>query len=1663
MAKKKSKKSAQKQTDISSAPGSPKPVPASAFEETIPEPTEPETLTTETLDVKTATEVPEANTDKAVEETVSEPATQETAAHGLPSSSEDQQLADSIELGDEATTEPVATSTTAVGTAVGASDTQEAENSLVAADSPEEIAAEPAVEPAEQEQEPTSGLVDETLTADKPVATVEPAPEDTTEAVDVSEEGLPPPVPNATTETEKSSATEQQDSELPEIAHDDGINGHAESIVAALSEQPPATEVPLEEPEPTVLPNDEPAIKTTQQVPAESTAAAPEGTTAEDDWAAIPKKGKKTKKDKKKKQVAASDAASEVFKPSLVLVPSENQPEAEHPAEEQKDDPTPAPQESVVEASEANQLPLAETKATPEAVVEVESIAQEPVVETPAAVEPAVVETARAPAPRPEPEPEPPAAPSAAADPGLSNAENDTCQSTPAAPEQRPQSPHSVVTAVTKSRAPEAPRLREAPAPQKTARQVIDERPPAPSPPVERARTRHVPAFDDDDDSDSALVHPRLHNRSGEALVSSRDSSGSRYPHHAAPAHHPRASGFASRVPVEHYPNPPPPPPGYHPRYGYAPGAPPYYPHQQSYGMSQPGYSNPNPYGPSSHNSSSPYQESWNQYPPGYPPNGTSHQHHDTSGSRDYGMGMPAIENGSPFDGETADIFSRISQAIPDLHASLARQKEVHGQLSQKLRAKDEEIYDLKERIISIENKHSAEAKEQVKELREQIAETHKHKREAEDTKVGWEASTKSWETKVKELEAMYAAEKAQAKREFDEWKAAATTRHDAEKIALAIQYDKKLKEADLLAETRRQEEVDALAAEKEELQVEHERQQQEREASFNDERHELETKLSAAQRDHDEARENWLAEREALIRSHQEHSDNLQSGWSEEREALDAKYQEAKEESDRAWAELHSEANRKAEELTRERDDLLNKYEELKAESQKEKEVIKSVAANLESEKGRLEKMMECYGDIAEIKSKGDTYYLVSFSQLQKQIIDLAATHFKHLPVRPPHEDLAQVPHNLPSFLGDTPASRQVRAAYIAHTVSKLITYRVFGPFLFSLGRRYDKADSLFLSMSHHIRDKSTRKEAIWRQQTLLAAFTSSGAKQRINTAAGTVVEEIVNAIKHFADPREEEGIKIAVKRIVKLAAETWRFARLEREMITATMPALYDEEHQFTSAEFWPAYENTYKPDGTLIGSLADTSHPRNGQPHLLLRLFPVIYREPKHENFHTNDEKNDEGCIYHHGMALYDDAEPVVTRAEELKSAGLPSFTTASPTNAEFGKFPPPMVPPPRNPLPPTPAMSEKTTSIRTKSPPPSPSEGSDQSPRRRRTPPPPPSSIAALNEPTPHVVRAYQRPPPGPIDFATPRNIIGMPPPVESIFTQAPSKVSKAPQDSVFVETGRLLAETAPIPEADEELPEPTPQDSETLPVFLEQEPPTPPHSRSSTPPRPATPLFEAMDEIESLQSHRIQSSLRRRRSTRTRNTEDELPDITPRPETLRRTSGYALSSRTLRSERTEKSERSGKSDRTDRTEKPDLKTRYMCESRSAGVKALYPNSPMSMQNGKAFKEAMQAKRSSKDSMRSDSHQKWLKEQRKQSPEKPGRSERSDRTERPERPERSERSERSERPERSERHSRELRREKSTKSMAETIPDNGTWDTNSTLSSLETNTQFSVNER
>lgn len=389
----------------------------------------------------------------------------------------------------------------------------------------------------------------------------------------------------------------------------------------------------------------------------------------------------------------------------------------------------------------------------------------------------------------------------------------------------------------------------------------------------------------------------------------------------------------------------------------------------------------------------------------------------DSMGSREYALGPPSLNTGED---DHVDLFSRISQAIPDLHVLLARYKETHGQLGvreellrrtsleqqDRLRNKDEEIITLKEKIANIEHKHSSEAsrlrleignmEEQVKELKEQILENERYREEAEFAILELEASKTSWENRYKELEVASAEfertaaeDKERAQAEFVEWKTTFTTRHDAEKIALAIQFDKKLKEADVLAENQRQEAASAFVKEKDDLRSEHQRQQRERESSFDRVRKELESKLTTAQKDREEAlkheresREVWEAERETLSKSHQEDRDSLQRSWDEQRELMESKHKKIKDESDKAWIELHADANRKAEDekakvekLSKELQELQKKFDELKAESEKEKSIIRSVAGNLESERSRLEKLMESYGDIAEIKSKGDTY----------------------------------------------------------------------------------------------------------------------------------------------------------------------------------------------------------------------------------------------------------------------------------------------------------------------------------------------------------------------------------------------------------------------------------------------------------------------------------------------------------------------------------------------------------------------------------------------------------------------------------------------------------------------------------------------------------------
>ncbi|OJD20511.1 hypothetical protein ACJ73_08154, partial [Blastomyces percursus] len=285
----------------------------------------------------------------------------------------------------------------------------------------------------------------------------------------------------------------------------------------------------------------------------------------------------------------------------------------------------------------------------------------------------------------------------------------------------------------------------------------------------------------------------------------------------------------------------------------------------------------------------------------------------------------------------------------------------------------------------------------------------------------------------------------------------------------------------------------------------------------------------------------------------------------------------------------------------------------------------------------------------------------LQCFGQLTRLIVDLSKEHFGYLPIDPPADIIAKIPSEIPQFLDNTQASRELRSAYVQHVISKTLTYRIFQPFLFTLGRRYDKADTFFQMLSMDIRRKSVRREAYWRQQTLKAAYTTSDAKQAINVVAAVIVDEIIDHIRHFADPKHLDQLLVGVRKIVKLAAETWRLARVERELIISTMPSAEDEQ---TVNEGWKEF--TYDPAPSPTAQEADNEKHSVRRRRVLLRMCPRIYREPVHEDFNEDGEKSTQ-CVYLPGVVLYADSPSVLARKMEIARKTADPYGSGSGTPA------------------------------------------------------------------------------------------------------------------------------------------------------------------------------------------------------------------------------------------------------------------------------------------------------------------------------------------------------------------------------------------------------------
>ena len=173
---------------------------------------------------------------------------------------------------------------------------------------------------------------------------------------------------------------------------------------------------------------------------------------------------------------------------------------------------------------------------------------------------------------------------------------------------------------------------------------------------------------------------------------------------------------------------------------------------------------------------------------------------------------------------------------------------------------------------------------------------------------------------------------------------------------------------------------------------------------------------------------------------------------------------------------------------------------------------------------------------------------------------------------------------------------------------------------------------------LSVAIRVKSERREAVWRQITLRAAYTGPQAKKAIRLVGEKIVEEILDEIKWFTDEDEWSSLDLRVQCVVKAAAELWRYAKLERELVTASMPNVtglgrdeWDEMNQ-TSGQVGEEFEHTF-----LLGV----------RTHVARDAVHRAYLAP-HESSETRP------ITFLRGMALYNDSEVILARRREMMEA-------------------------------------------------------------------------------------------------------------------------------------------------------------------------------------------------------------------------------------------------------------------------------------------------------------------------------------------------------------------------------------------------------------------------
>ncbi|KAL8849112.1 MAG: hypothetical protein Q9221_005881 [Calogaya cf. arnoldii] len=608
---------------------------------------------------------------------------------------------------------------------------------------------------------------------------------------------------------------------------------------------------------------------------------------------------------------------------------------------------------------------------------------------------------------------------------------------------------------------------------------------------------------------------------------------------------------------------------------------------------------------------------------------------------------LPDHYGANAVEGEDDAVLKRIQNAIPDLSLLLTRYRQTSGQLGERdiilrqteaektrvLEQKDVDIQRLTRDMHDAFQKNADESRrhgEEKDKLRLEIGNmTEKHHELQESLQAERKAREQHRITdeQLRVEHTRVLEEKAAMMREHEEWiakqlkesaakdenMAMKDRQHTDHQQRQARELEERLKALTIELSQKHAREITELtqkhAKEKEKSELASSLRNREMEdISFRLERDLNYTRdahkktLDDHLRQHDQEREAWNHERETLLQE-----------WDNER----AKMGQGSEE---LLSQHHKETKELQERLRSSEARLTAEIEYLNANWKADKDSFKATAASMKStvaqlntENSKLQKFADALEQVTDLRGRGDAFYHEAFDTLQQQISGVARDFCEVCSPEIPSQVARCLPPNLPPFLVDTPASAPVRITYVQSLISNIINRRIFQPFLFT----YAELDSHFNEWGECLRNKSTKREAIWRQRTLHAAFSCASSKLKINTFAASVVDEVIAAIKPFAGRNKRDQLKAAVRKIIKTAAETWRFARIELPRILAC-----------------PA---------------SDAGEGHEGE--VLLSVFPRIERMALPRDLRLDGDDDDRGCVYTEGQTICSNSPAIIARRAEL----------------------------------------------------------------------------------------------------------------------------------------------------------------------------------------------------------------------------------------------------------------------------------------------------------------------------------------------------------------------------------------------------------------------------